>query len=118
MKTLVLGGSINPNRYSNMAIKSLRRNGIETVSVGNKTGWVDDVQIEVVQVAFKDIDTVSLYLGPNNQTEYYNYILALKPRRIIFNPGTENDELKEKASKAGITTLEACTLVMLSTGQY
>lgn len=65
-----------------------------------------------------DIDTVTLYLNPANQVPYYDYIISLKPKRIIFNPGTENDELESLANKNGIQTMEACTLVLLSTSQY
>lgn len=117
-KTLVLGASENPSRYSNMAIKRLRAYGHPVVAVGKKAGQVQDVPISRQEVEADEIDTVTLYLNPANQREYYNYILRLKPKRIIFNPGTENDELYELARKNNIEFQEACTLVMLGTNQY
>lgn len=116
--TLVLGASENPSRYSNLAINRLRKHGHPVVAVGKKPGKVLDVPLHNNHQPFENIDTVTLYLNPDNQKEYYDYILSLKPNRIIFNPGTENDELYELADKNGIEHLEACTLVMLSTGQY
>src|SRR5690349_8586885 len=117
-KTLVLGASDNPSRYSFLAINSLRRHGHAVVAIGRKNTRVADVTVTKEQEHFENIDTVTLYLNPRNQREYYDYILSLQPKRIIFNPGTENDELVEKARKKGIQTKEACTLVMLSTNQY
>lgn len=117
-KTLVLGASDNPSRYSYLAIQRLRGHGHPVVALGRKSSKVADVLIETEKKEFKNIDTVTLYLNPLHQQEYYNYILSLKPARIIFNPGAENDELKELAQKNGIAALEACTLVMLSTNQY
>lgn len=117
-KTLVLGASENPERYSNKAILKLRSYGHEVVAVGNRAGRVKDVDIHKGEVNAEDIDTVTLYLGPANQPPYYNYIIGLQPKRIIFNPGTENDELAELAKSKNIEPIEACTLVMLSTGQY
>ncbi|MGN6567589.1 MAG: CoA-binding protein [Flavipsychrobacter sp.] len=117
-KTLVLGASENPSRYSNMAIKRLRQHDQQVVAIGNKEGKVDDVAIVKEHPQMEDVDTVTLYLNPSNQKPYYDYILSLKPRRIIFNPGTENEELERMAIQKGINVLEACTLVMLGTGQY
>lgn len=117
-KTLVLGASTNPTRYSFLAINQLLSNKHEVIAVGNKKGTVATVEIELGLPEAKDVDTVTLYLNPSNQKPYYDYILAVKPKRIIFNPGTENDELAELAENAGIKTIEACTLVLLSTGQY
>jgi predicted CoA-binding protein len=117
-KTLVLGASDNPSRYSYLAIKRLRASGHEVVAVGRKKGKVDDVDIITEQPEMDDIHTVTLYLNPTNQIPYYDYIAALKPKRIIFNPGTENDDLERKLAMKGTNTLEACTLVMLSTGQF
>lgn len=117
-KTLVLGASENPARYSYLAVQRLRKLLHPVIAIGNKKGKIDDVNIETEQQAFRDIDTITLYLNPTLQKNYYNYILSLKPKRIIFNPGTENDELTGLAAKNGIKTLEACTLVLLSTGQY
>jgi predicted CoA-binding protein len=117
-KTLVLGASENPARYSFEAITRLRKHGHEVIAVGRKAAVVAGVQIETEPPVVNEIDTVTLYLNPTAQKPYYNYILALKPQRIIFNPGTENDELEEIAQQNGIQALEACTLVMLNTGQY
>lgn len=117
-KTLILGASENPMRYSNMAIKSLIRHGEEVVAIGHRAGKVEDVAFDKETKDFEDVDTVSLYLNPKNQLQYYEYIIGLKPRRIIFNPGTENPELEKLAKQQDIQSLHACTLVMLSTGQY
>jgi uncharacterized protein len=117
-KTLVIGASENPSRYSFLAVNKLLSKGYNVVALGNKKGKIQDVDITTEQTAFKDIDTVTLYLNPSNQKTYYEYILSLHPKRIIFNPGTENEELESLAQKAGIKTMEACTLVLLSTGQY
>lgn len=117
-KTLVLGASTNPARYSNLAIKKLRSHQHPVIGVGKRKGTVDDVKIETDHILVQGIDTVTLYLNPTNQKEYYDYILDMKPKRIIFNPGTENEELMRKAKENNIEALEACTLVLLSTGQY
>ena len=117
-KTLVLGASDNPARYSNLAIQRLRSHEHPVVAIGRKHSRVNDVTVENEKKQFEDIDTVTLYLNQQHQKEYYDYILSLKPRRIIFNPGTENAELASMAQQQNIKTMEACTLVMLSTGQY
>ncbi|GEO09789.1 CoA-binding protein [Segetibacter aerophilus] len=117
-KTLVLGASTNPSRYSYLAMNKLSTYKHPVVAVGLREGKVGNVDILTGQPKFEDIDTVTLYLNPTNQRPYYDYILSLKPTRIIFNPGTENDELEEMARKNGIQPMEACTLVMLGSGQY
>lgn len=117
-KTLVIGASDNPSRYSFLAINKLRQHQHEVVAIGKKKGTVAGVDITTEMEPVDDIDTVTLYINPRLQPAYYNYILSLKPRRIIFNPGTENAELQELAVDNGIQPLEACTLVMLSTNQY
>lgn len=117
-KTLVLGASANPNRYSYLAINKLRANEHPVVAVGKKDGAVADVDITTATEVEPDIDTITLYLNNNNQKQYYDYILSLKPKRIIFNPGAENEELETLAEQNGIQTMNACTLVLLSTGQY
>jgi predicted CoA-binding protein len=117
-KTLVLGASDNPARYSYLAINRLRGKGHPVVAIGRKPLKVADVEVEVEKKAFADVDTVSVYLSPTNQKQYYDYILSLHPRRIIFNPGAENPELAALALSGGILPQEACTLVLLSTGQY
>lgn len=117
-KTLVLGASDNPSRYSYLAINRLVKSGHPVVAVGRKSTAVAGVEVNKEKKEFEDIDTVTLYLNPLNQREYYDYIISLNPKRIIFNPGTENQELYEVARKHNIQTMEACTLVLLSTGQY
>lgn len=117
-KTLVLGASDNPSRYSYLAIRRLRNHGHPVVAIGRRQTVVEDVPITKEKNPLTDIDTVTLYLNPLHQKEYYDYILSLKPKRIIFNPGAENEELEELARKNNIQPLEACTLVLLSTGQY
>lgn len=117
-KTLVLGASENPARYSNMAIQRLRRYGHDVIAIGLRKGQVLDVPITTGQPALEDIDTVTLYLNPANQEPYLDYILSLRPKRIVFNPGTENQKLLRLAQEQGIEPLYACTLVMLGTGQY
>ena len=117
-KTLVLGASDNPSRYSYLAVQRLRSHGHPVVAIGRKNTKVGDVIIEKEQKPFDNIDTITLYLNPQHQQEYYDYILSLKPNRVIFNPGAENDELTRLARARGIKTSEACTLVMLSTNQY
>lgn len=118
MKTLVLGASTHPTRYSFLAIKSLLKHQHQVVAVGKTGGEVDGVPIQNDIPVSEKIDTVTLYLNPDHQKLYYDKILALKPRRIIFNPGTENGELVKLAEQQGIETEYACTLVMLNTGQY
>lgn len=116
--TLVLGASDNPERYSYLAVNRLRSKGYPVVAIGRKAVKVADVEVGTAQKDFPSIDTVTLYLNPDHQKEYYNYILSLHPRRLIFNPGTENEELAQLAEAHGIEPVEACTLVMLSTGQF
>lgn len=117
-KTLVLGASDNPARYSYLAIQRLRRYGHPVVGIGRKNTNVADVNIAKEKLPVTDVDTITLYLNPTHQEEYYEYILSLNPKRIIFNPGTENDKLVQLAKEKKIETMEACTLVLLSTGQY
>ena len=117
-KTLVLGASENPSRYSNLALQRLQSLQHPVVAIGIRKGSVGNVTIETEKKEWKDVDTVTLYLNPMHQKQYYDYIVSLKPKRIIFNPGAENDELAEMASRQGIQPVKACTLVMLSTNQY
>jgi predicted CoA-binding protein len=117
-KTVVLGASDNPSRYSYMAINRLRAYDHPVIAVGKKNGSVAGVDISRDHVTATDVDTVTLYLNPKNQVEYYDYILNLNPRRIIFNPGTENNELIKKAKENNIEPVIGCTLVMLGSGQY
>jgi predicted CoA-binding protein len=117
-KTLVIGASDNPGQYSYLAMNQLRSHGHPVLAIGRKKTKVGDIGIDTVKSNFPDIDTVTLYVNPRIQKEYYDYILSLKPRRIIFNPGTENEELADMARAHGIEPMEACTLVLLSTGQF
>ncbi|WP_276485237.1 CoA-binding protein [Paraflavitalea pollutisoli] len=117
-KTVVLGASDNPARYSFLAINKLRAYQHPVVAIGRKAGQAADVQIGTEQAAEEGVDTVTLYLNPAHQKQYYDYILSLHPKRIIFNPGAENEELAAMAEEKGIVPMEACTLVLLSTGQY
>ncbi len=117
-KTLVLGASTNPERYSFLAVERLTAHEHPVVAIGKKAGAIGAIEIITMQPPLNEIDTVTLYLNPSHQKEYYNYILSLKPKRIIFNPGTENKEFYNLALQNNIQPIEACTLVMLSTGQY
>lgn len=117
-KTLVLGASSNPSRYSYLAINRLKNMNHPVVGIGKKTGNVNGVEIDTAQTPLNDVDTITLYLNANNQKPYYDYIFSLNPKRIIFNPGAENDELFQMAKERGIKPMEACTLVLLATGQY
>jgi len=117
-KTVVLGASDNPARYSYLAVEKLNRYGHPVLAIGKKEGQVGNTKIITERPAEKEVDTVSLYLNPQLQKQYYDYILSLHPKRIIFNPGTENEELYHLAKANGIEPMEACTLVLLGTGQY
>lgn len=118
MKTLVIGASTNPERYSNKAIHKLVAYGHETFAYGLKSGVVSGVVISTENEPIEGLDTVTLYLNPKNQEEHYNYITALKPRRVLFNPGTENPSFESILEQHGIQTERACTLVLLDTHQY
>jgi len=117
-KTVVLGATPNPERYSYLASVRLQQHGHEAVPVGIRSGKIGDLDILQGTPAVEGVDTVTLYLGPDRQPPLYDYIFSLQPRRIIFNPGTENPELTALARQKGIETVEGCTLVMLSIGQY
>jgi predicted CoA-binding protein len=117
-KTLVLGASARTSQYSNMALKQLREKGHPVIAVGRESCMIEDVEVLTSIPPSKDIDTVTLYLNPERQQKYYDDIINLHPRRIIFNPGTENPELIALATNNGIEAVEACTLVMLSVGNY
>jgi predicted CoA-binding protein len=117
-KTLVLGATPNPSRYAYLASNRLVSHGHSIVNVGLKKGEVAGVPIEKPETIHDDIDTITLYVGPQNQPPLYDYILNTHPKRIIFNPGAENNELRRMANKRGIETEYACTLVMLSIGDY
>lgn len=116
--TLVVGASPNPERYSYMATSLLKEYGHEVYPFGIKKGMIQEWPILLDWPMPNTIDTVSLYVGPAGQKAFYNTIIELSPRRIIFNPGTENPEFEALARENGIQCVEACTLVLLKTGQY
>lgn len=118
MKTLVIGAGTNPDRYAYKAVVSLRKHGHEVIAFGKQQGNIGDVEIEISWNPAWGIDTVTLYLNPLHQESLYQKIMDLKPRRVIFNPGTENAEFQHLLSRNGIESIEACTLVMLSIGNY
>jgi predicted CoA-binding protein len=117
-KTLILGASTNPARYSYLVANKLARKGYHIVNVGRKKGEVAGVEIEPPEHIYDDIDTITVYVGPQNQSSYTDYILKTKPKRVIFNPGAENPDFAAQLQEQGVETIEACTLVMLNTGQY
>lgn len=116
---LVLEASLKQFRYSNIATKTLLQHNHKITAVGNREGYISDIQVkkEIPENPEK-VDTITLYLGPSNQKEYYDKILQLKPRRIIFNPGTENKELEKLARENNIETMESCTIIMLNEGTF
>jgi uncharacterized protein len=118
MKTLVIGATTNKDRYAYKAIQSLIDKSHQVVAIGTKEGMALDVNIETSKLPFTGIDTVTLYLNPKNQEEYYDYIISLKPRRVLFNPGTENPVFYEILNQNNIEFEVACTLVLLATNQY
>ena len=117
-KTVILGASENPERYSFKATRMLKQKGHPVIPVGIRAGSIDGETILTGRPLVEEVDTVTLYVGPKNQAEWYEYILSLHPKRLVFNPGTENKELQDLAVAKGIECVEACTLVMLSIGNY
>ena len=118
VKTLVLGATDNPGRYAFLAVSRLRGQGHPVIAVGKKSGEAADITIQHSFPSDKDIHTITMYLNAANQKMYHEQILAARPKRIIFNPGSENPILKNLALAEGIAVEEACTLVMLATGSY
>jgi len=118
-KVMVIGASENPSRYSNKAIRMLSQYGYEVVAIGNKTGNIENVDIVKAKPEVMDVHTVTMYIGKQHQGGYYDYLTRIvSPKRIVFNPGTENPELETLASEAGIEVMRHCTLVMLRTGEF
>ena len=117
-KTLIIGASSNTDRYAYKAAERLLSHGHEIELIGKRPDIIFGKTIDTEKKYFADIDTVTLYLSAKFQTEYYDYILSLKPKRVIFNPGTENSEFEALLGLKGIIAEEACTLVLLGTGQY
>lgn len=117
-KTLVLGASTNPERYGYMAVRKLKFSHVPVVAVGLREGEISGIRIEKPFSKFEDIHTVTLYIGPKNQPAYYDYVISLKPKRVIFNPGTESPEFANLLSEAGIEVVYGCTLIMISNNSY
>ena len=116
--TVVLGASPDRSRYSNLAVNRLSQHGHEVVPVGIRSGEIAGIEIVKGTPPLEGVDTITLYLNAERQKQYYDYIFSLHPARLIFNPGAENPELSKLAEEKGIEPMEACTLVLLSTGQY
>jgi predicted CoA-binding protein len=117
-KTLVIGASENPERYSYKATEALKKHKHEVIALGLKDGEINGTKIITGYPILENIDTVTLYVGPKNQPAYFDYVLSLKPKRVVFNPGTENEEFENLLTKNGIEAERACTLVLLSLDQY
>jgi len=116
---MVFGASPNPSRYAHLAIRQLEKNGIEVVALGRRAGQIGNIKILTDYPAKIDhLHTISLYLGAKHQPEYYDYLISLKPKRVLFNPGTENPDFVARLNNAGISTEMACTLALLSIGAY
>lgn len=117
-KTVVLGASPNPARYSFKAIKSLLLHGYDAVAVGFRPGVIYEKFIQRGEPAIEDVHTIALYIGQQRQEEYHDYILSLRPKRVIFNPGTVNEPFMHELTEKGIEVVEGCTLVMLDSGEF
>ncbi len=118
LNTLVFGASLKPNRYSNLAVQRLQQHSENTFAFGLRPGSIGQVQITNNLSELPNIDIVTLYINPERQKRYYSKIIELNPKKVIFNPGTENPEFYELLKSADIGVEVACTLVLLSTGQY
>jgi predicted CoA-binding protein len=117
-KTLIIGASNNPERYAYKAAERLLHYGHEIELLGLRNDEIFGKTIDTDRKQYTDLDTVTMYIGPQRQPDYYDYIISLKPQRVIFNPGTENSDFEELLAENGIKFEEACTLVLLGTGQY
>jgi uncharacterized protein len=119
-KTVIVGATTDPSRYAYLAARMLTQYAHEIVPIGIKKGELFGTQILDIydKPAVNDVHTITLYIGPQRQPEWYTYLLSLKPKRMIFNPGTENEEFERMAEKQGIETVEGCTLVMLRSNQF
>jgi predicted CoA-binding protein len=117
-KTLVLGASTKPDRYAYKAVEMLVNNGHSVIAIGQNTGEVAGISIKTKNIPLKNVNTVTLYLNPIRQKDYYNYIVSTQPKRVIFNPGTENPEFYQLLKLNNIKVEVACTLVLLTTNQY
>ena len=117
-KTVIIGASTDKSRYSYKAVIALQNNKHEAIPVGIKSGEINGSKIITEKNSILGVDTVTMYVGPQNQPFWYDYILSLNPKRVIFNPGAENPAFEEMLVNKGIEVEQACTLVLLSTGQY
>jgi predicted CoA-binding protein len=117
-KTVVLGASPNPVRFSYKAVKSLMRHNKEVVAVGFRSGEIEDMEIRVGTPFIEDVHTVSIYIGSSRQEDYYDYVISLKPKRVIFNPGTVNPAFMAKLQREDIEPVSSCMLVMLNDGEF
>lgn len=117
-KVIVLGASTNPIRTSYTAVQRLKADGYEVVPIGTSKGQIHGIDMINEPLFLEDVDTITLYLNPERQKQYYDYVLSLKPKRIIFNPGTENPEFAQLANQNNIQVEIACTLVLLATNSY
>jgi len=117
-KTLVIGASEKPERYANKAVRMLQEHEVPVVAFGNRSGKINDTPITTEFPKEEEFHSVTLYLSAKNQTSYYEPIINLKPKRVIFNPGTENPEFEKQLNENGIATEVACTLVLLSTNSF
>ncbi|MEM7087408.1 MAG: CoA-binding protein [Bacteroidota bacterium] len=117
-KTLVIGASTNPARYSNLAIRMLSEKEHPIIALGLREGAIGEVIITLEKKMYSEIDTITLYIGAKRQPEYYDYIVSLKPKRVIFNPGTANPEFQDLLEANDIEVMPACTLVLLRTNSY
>jgi uncharacterized protein len=117
-KTVVLGASPDFSKYSYKCVKSLIRHGHEAIPVGKNPGKIEGIEILTGTPQIPDVHTITLYLSPANQKEYYDYILSLNPSRIIFNPGTHNQELIDLAKEEDITVVVDCSLLLLNSDSF
>lgn len=117
-KTLIIGASNNPERYAYKAAERLLHHGHEIELLGLRNDDIFGRKIDTERKIYTDLDTITMYIGPQRQPDYYDYIISLKPKRVVFNPGTENSDFEKLLTENGIGFEEACTLVLLQTGQY
>ncbi|PWJ58756.1 hypothetical protein CLV98_103123 [Dyadobacter jejuensis] len=116
--TLIIGATSNPSRYAYVAAQRLKSHAHPIFLIGREKATLFGETIHATKIQFGNVDTVTLYINPSRQLEYYEYIISLNPKRVIFNPGTENKEFQQLLMAKNIVPVEACTLVMLATGQF
>jgi predicted CoA-binding protein len=115
---VVLGASPNPERYSNKAVRRLISNNYQVVAIGKRKGFIGDVPIITEQPELNDVHTVLIYLAPYHQGEIFDYVISLRPKRVIFNPGTESPEFEEWLNSYDIKTVRDCSLLMMAGGRF